>query len=748
MIRKKFTVKGMTCSSCSAHVEHDVAQVQGVIKVEVSLMTNSMIVEYDENLTNENQIIEAVVKGGYLAEIYVRNRQINQKNQKEEKQKLRKLIASIILMVILMYLSMGSMLHLPLPKILYNHDEYAYLNGVLQLLILVPIIILNFHYFKNGYKRLFKLSPNMDSLIALGSTASLFYGLFALVMVVIGVIKHNHALIDEYHMKLYFESAGMILTLVSLGKFIENRSKRKTTEAITKLLNLAPQKALLLKGSEEVEIDVDDIRIDDIILVKPGTSIPIDGVVIDGTSSVDEASLTGEAIPVLKEKDSIVKTGTVNLNGTIKIKATCESNDTTLQQIIDLVEVASNSKAPMARLADKISLYFVPIVIAISLISFTIWMIITHNFELSLSFAISVLVISCPCALGLATPVAIMVGTYKAVSYGILIKSSESLETLYKVNTIILDKTGTITFGKPHVTDLIAYHISDEELLKIAYSLEKKSEHPLSYSIVNLAEEQKLKPYEVSEFENILGQGIKGKVNGQMIYCGNMHLLKHSYDQEKYQALTKEGKTVIFVFTENEVLGMIALKDEVKPSSIEAIKSFKKLQIEPVMLTGDNQEAALKIAKECQIDKVIAGVMPDQKANTIKELKNKKQVVAMVGDGINDSVALTLADVGIAMGGGTDIAIESAEVVLMNDDLTSVATAISLSKKVINNIKMNLFWAFFYNILFIPIAAGVLYPLGISLSPMLCALAMSLSSVCVVLNALRINTFKKKEKSK
>ncbi len=742
MIRKKFSVEGMTCSSCSAHVEHDVKKLEGIYKVEVSLMTNTMIVEYDEKITDEKQIIKAVAEGGYKASLYEKNRFINQKNKQNEKRKFRKLIASIILMVILMYFSMSDMLGISF----IDSNKYPYLSAIIQLIILIPIIVLNFNYFINGFKRLFKFSPNMDSLIAIGSTASLLYGIFALVMLIVGSIKQNDALIHNYHMKLYFESAGMILTLVSLGKYFENRSKRKTTQAISKLLDLTPKTALILKDGKELEISVDDIKVDDIVLVKPGTNIPIDGIVIEGITSVDEAALTGEAIPILKEVGSTVQSGTINLNGIIKIKATCESNDTTLQKIIDLVDVASNSKAPIAKMADKISLYFVPIVIGISIASFIVWMIVKKDFEFSLSIAISVLVISCPCALGLATPVAIMVGTYKGVNYGILIKSGESLETLHKVNTIVLDKTGTITYGKPNVSDIISYQMPEEELLKIAYSLEKNSEHPLSYSITKKAEEMKLSSYEVQNFENILGKGIKGIIKQTLYFCGNVNLLNLPYDEKTYLKLVKEGKTVIFVFNNEEVLGMIALKDEVKESSIKAIKMFKKLGIKTIMLTGDNEQVASIIGKECAIDQVIASVMPEGKAMVVDEIKKSGKTVAMVGDGINDSVALTMADVGIAMGQGTDIAIESAGVVLMRDDLTTVATAISLSKKVISNIKMNLFWAFFYNSLFIPLAAGVLYPFfGITLSPMICALAMSLSSVCVVLNALRINNFKKEE---
>ena len=715
MIRKKFSVSGMTCSSCSAHVEHDVSLVEGVNHVEVSLMTNSMIVEYDEERVDENKIIKAVENGGYSASIYVKDRKLNNDNKKEEKNKLKKLIASIILMLILMYFSMGPMIGLPLPLIFENH-QYAYLNGLIQFIFLIPIIILNKHYFINGLKRLFKFSQNM-------------------------------ALIERYHMELYFESAGMILTLVSLGKYFENRSKRKTTQAITKLLDLTPKMALLLKDNIEVEINVDDIKVGDVLIVKPGTSIPIDGKVIDGMSSVDESTLTGESMPVLKKIGSLVKSGTTNINGILKIEATCESNDTTLQKIIDLVDVASNSKAPIARLADKISLYFVPAVIGIAIVTFIVWILISHDFEFSLARAISILVISCPCALGLATPVAIMVGTYKAVNYGILIKSGESLETLHKVNTIILDKTGTITYGKPHVTDIITYHINEEELLKIAYSLEKNSEHPLSYSINQLAISKEITSYEVKHFENILGKGIKGVIHDQEYFIGNTSLINQEYDLKRYQELSNKGKTVIFVFTNREVLGMIALKDEVKPSTIDAIEMFKKLEVETIMLTGDNEDTAKVIAEECGITKVIAKVLPEQKAKVVEEVKASGKIVAMVGDGINDSVALTMANVGIAMGSGTDVAIESAEVVLMKDDLSEVATAIQLSKKVITNIKMNLFWAFFYNILFIPIAAGVLYaPFHITLSPMICALAMSLSSICVVLNALRINNFKKEKK--
>lgn len=743
MIRKKFNVGGMTCSSCSAHVEHDVQKLEGIQQVEVSLMTGTMIVEFDETITSIQQIIEAVQKGGYSASIYDRSKKLNEANDKEEKKKRNVLITSIILLIILMYFSMGSMLGLPLPSIFSNH-EYAYLNGLIQLILLIPILIMNRHYFINGTKRLFRLSPNMDSLIALGSIASLGYGLFAWIMVILGVINQRHDWIDTYHMELYFESSAMIVVFVSLGKFVEKKSKGKATKAIGELLDLTPKTAILVRDNTELEIEVDDIQIGDVVLVKPGALIPIDGKVVEGISSVDESSLTGESVPVTKEMGSLVKSGTTNLNGVMKIEATCESFDTTLQKIIDLVDVASNSKASTARLADKVSLFFVPIVIAIALVTFVIWMIVKHDFEFSLARAISVLVISCPCALGLATPVAIMVGTYKAVRYGILIKSGESLENLCIVDTVVLDKTGTLTRGLPVVTDVIPIHASQQELLQIAATLEKNSEHPLSYSIVEYAKQNQVELLEVVEFENCIGQGVKGKIDGVEYFCGQASFLNTSYNSEQYEQLLSEGKTVVFVFSKQSVLGIIALRDELKTTSVQAVEALKALHIDVVMLTGDQKKVADVIASKAHIVHVISQVMPEEKANAIEKLRQEGRKIAMVGDGINDSVALMKSDIGIAMGSGTDVAIDCAEVVLMKDDLTDIPTAIALSKKVIRTIKMNLFWAFFYNACFIPIAAGALYYInGLVLSPMLCAIAMSLSSICVVLNALRINTFRK-----
>lgn len=745
MIRKKFRVKGMTCTSCSSHVEHSVKSLDGVLNVEVNLMAATMIVEYDEEKVSDAIIIETVNSGGFNASIYIKGERLNEENELENKRRLYSLIASIVLMIILMYFSMGEMLKLPFPNILKNHQT-AYFNGIIQIILLIPIIILNKHYFTNGYKRLFKLAPNMDSLVALGSTFSLIYGLFATIMQIKGVIDGDNVLIERYHMELYFESSGMILTLVSLGKYVENRSKGKTTKSISKLLDLTPKKGLILKDNEEIQIDVDDIKIGDVLIVKPGENIPIDGIVIRGITSVNESTLTGEAIPVLKEENSVVRSGTINLTGVIYIKATCESNDTTLQKIIDLVDVASSSKAPLARLADKVSLYFVPIVLLISLITFIIWMIIYKDFEFAFSRSVSVLVISCPCALGLATPVAIMIGTYKGVDYGILIKSGTALEELHDVDTIVFDKTGTITNGKPTITDLIAYDISEEELLQIAYSLERNSEHPLSLSINEFAQEKNIESFTVSNFENVVGKGIKGIINDKLVYCGSKSYLNHNIDNDLYERLSNDGKTVIFVFTDEKLYGLIALKDEIKSTSKDAILELKKMNIKSVMLTGDNEGVAKTIAKECEIDEVIAGVMPEDKAMYIEKIKSKGSTVAMVGDGINDSVALSTATIGIAMGSGTDVAIESAGVVLMKNDLTDVICAIKLSKTVIKNIKTNLFWAFFYNTLFIPVAAGLLYPfIGLTLSPMICALAMSMSSICVVLNALRINNFKKEK---
>ncbi len=740
MIRKKYTVRGMNCASCSAHVEHSVKNLEGVSFVEVSLMGATMIVEYDEAILDDVKIIDTVNSGGFKASIYVKNRAINDEIQKNDKLRFKKLISSIVLMIILMYFSMGETLHLPLPLIF---DKYVFINPIIQLILLIPIIILNNNYYINGIKRLIKLSPNMDSLVAIGSIASLVYGLFSTIMLIIGSINNNIDLIHTYYMQLYFESAGMILTLVSLGKFIENKSKGKTTKAISKLLDLTPKKALILKDNQEVEISVDDIKIKDQIIIKPGTNIPIDGVVLSGLSSVNESSLTGEAIPVLKEQGSIVRSGTINLNGVLIIEATCESTDTTLQKIIDLVEVASNSKAPIARLADKVSLYFVPIVICISLITFIIWILTKQPFSFALSRAISVLVISCPCALGLATPIAIMLGTYKAVDFGILIKSGEALELLNNVNVVVFDKTGTLTYGMPKVTDIISIDINKEELIKIAYSLEKNSEHPLAYSINTYAKENNIEHYEVINFENIIGYGVKGHIGSDEIYCGRLDVI----ESDIYKNLQNEGKSVICVTKNNKLIGFVALKDLIKDNTIHVINEMKELNIKPVMLTGDNETLANIVANEIGIKDVISGVLPDGKASVIESLKQDSKIVAMVGDGINDSVALTYANIGIAMGNGTDVAIDSASIILMNDDLNNIITMFELSHKVINNIKMNLFWAFFYNAIFIPLASGALYPLfGITLNPMICALAMSMSSICVVMNALRINRFKKENK--
>ena len=739
--KKKFSVEGMTCSACSAHVEKDVSKMNGVIKVEVSLMTNSMVVEYDHTKTSTSEIIDVVNLGGYHCSMFKRNRNLDDKNLKENKLKKKKLIASLVLMIILMYFSMGKMLGLPVIDILHAPNT-IYLNAVIQIIIVIPIMILNNHYFINGFKRLVSLSPNMDTLIAIGSGASFVYGIFATVMMIVGVATNNTELANKYHMDLYFESSGMILTLVSLGKYLENKSKGKTTEAIGKLVNLAPTTAIKIVGEEELTVDVDELVVGDVIIVKPGSNIPVDGIVIDGLSSVDEASLTGEAIPVLKDPGSAVKSGTTNINGVLKIKCTCESNDSTLNKIIDLVESVSNSKAPIAALADKVSLYFVPIVIAISIITFIVWILISKDFEFSLARSISVLVISCPCALGLATPVAIMVGTYKAVNYGLLIKSSEALEILHKVDTIVLDKTGTITYGRPNVTGIHGLNLSEEEVLKIAYSLEKNSEHPLSLSIVDYAKSKNIEPYEVTQFENILGKGIIGTINNRKYLCGNDKLLISDYDHDLYQELTSSGQTVVFLATEEEVLGLITIKDQIKPESIEAVKSFNELGLETYILTGDNFATASKIAHEVGITNIISDVLPDKKAEVVEKLQNEGKKVAMVGDGINDSIALIKADVGIAMGNGTDIAIDAADIILMNGNLNNVATSIRLSKNVISNIKMNLFWAFFYNSICIPIACGVLVPIGFTLNPMIGAIAMSMSSVCVVLNALRIKKFK------
>lgn len=757
-MKQKFNITGMTCSSCSSHVEKAVNNLDGAEKVNVNLLSNNMIVEYDNNITNDKEIIKAVVDSGYgasLANSEEKKEKTNNDND-ELKSMKKRLVISIIFLIPIMYISMHHMLKewfgIPVPvfiKNIFHGTENAINFSFSQFILLLPILFVNWNYFKVGFKALFKRTPNMDSLIAIGSSAAVIYGIVAIFRIGYGLGHGDLGLVQKYSMDIYFESAGTILTLITLGKYLETKSKGKTSEAITKLINLAPKTAYVIRDGKEIQVELEDVILRDVIVVRPGSSIPVDGVIIEGSSSVDQSAITGESIPVEKNIGDTVIAGTINKSGFFKFKAQKVGSDTTLAQIIQLLEDASNSKAPIAKLADKISGIFVPIVIAIAILAAIIWLLLGQSFEFALSIGIAILVISCPCALGLATPVAIMVGTGKGAEYGILIKSAESLETLHLVDTVVFDKTGTITEGKPQVTDIVPKsNFDNNKLLFIASSLEKKSEHPLADAIIEKAKLEDIKSCEVDDFISISGRGIKGKINDEIYFGGNLAFMEEnkidlSDIKEIGNKFAKEGKTPLYFANENKLIGLIVAQDVVKKNSKRAIEELKQMDVDVIMLTGDNKVTAEAIRKNLSIDKVISEVLPQDKESEISNLQKNGKKVAMCGDGINDSPALVRADVGIAIGSGTDIAIESADVVLMKNDLLDVVTAIKLSKNVIKNIKMNLFWAFFYNTIGIPLAAGIFYNiLGWKLNPMFGAAAMSLSSLCVVTNALRIKNFK------
>lgn len=749
MTEKKFNVTGMTCSSCSAHVEKSIKNLNGVENVNVNLLSNTMIVKFDENKLNENDIISTVIKSGYGASIYkdeikkAENKLANDIN----KMKIR-LTISIIFLIPLLYISMGHMIGLPIPNFLYG-EMSSFNFAVSQLILCLPIIIVNIKYFIVGFKMLFKLTPNMDSLIAVGSTAALIYGIYAIFNIYFGLKYNNIHLAHQYSMDLYFESAGTILTLITVGKYLETRSKGKTSDAITKLINLSPKTAIVLRNNKEIEIPTSEVITGDIVTVKPGQQIPVDGIIVEGFSSVDEAYITGESIPVDKSVGDKVTGATINKTGYFKFKATRVGEDTTLAQIIKLVENATSSKAKISKLADKVSYIFVPTVIAIAIISTIVWLILGYGISFSLSIGIAVLVISCPCALGLATPTAIMVGTGKAAENGILFKSAEILETTHEINTIVLDKTGTITEGKPRVVNVIIDNsISKNEFLEILSSIESNSDHPLSEAITEYTNKENVNKLDIDNFNYIPGNGNEAIINGNKYYSGNIKLMIknnidiNGYDQKSEHYL-KEGKIVIYLSDNKKVLGIVVISDMIKPTSKNAINKMNNRKIQVYMLTGDNNKTAYAIKNEIGIENVLAEVMPQDKENEIKKLQNRGYKVAMVGDGINDAPALVRSDIGIALGAGTDVAIESADIILIKNDLIDVIKAIDISKYTIKNIKQNLFWAFFYNILGIPLAAGILFlPFGITLNPMFAAAAMSLSSVCVVLNALRLTKIK------
>ena len=763
MKTEKYQVTGMTCAACQANVTRCVQKLEGVEEVNVSLLANQMTVSYDENEVDEQAIVQAVEGIGYGAcpingkkeeeTSTFRSEWQARQSQVDESQKAmkRRLVSSIILLVPLMYVAMGAMLSLPVPGFLLG-IENAMVSALLQLLLTIPILFINRHFYQNGFKSLLHRAPNMDSLVAIGSGASLLYGLFAMFRMAYGFGHGEMGLVHEYAHALYFESAAMILTLVTVGKYLEARSKAKTSDALGKLIDLAPKTAVVARGGEEVTIPAEQVVSGDIIVIRPGEGIPVDGVVTEGTGYVDQSAITGESIPVEKNTGDTVISATINRNGSFRFRASRVGEDTTLAQIIRLVDEAGNSKAPIARLADKVSGVFVPVVIGIAILTAIVWMIAGAGFEFALSNAIAVLVISCPCALGLATPVAIMVGTGKAAEMGILIKSAESLENLHNVDTIVLDKTGTITLGKPSVTDVLVLGegLSQQEFLAQAAAAEIGSEHPLAQAVVEYAQQARVSSLRADSFEAVSGRGVRAQIAGKSWLAGNTAFLKEnglSVDavQKKIETLAQAGKTPLLFACDGKLAGIIAVADTIRETSRAAIRRFKDLGLHVVMLTGDNRMTAEAIRKELNIETAISDVLPTEKEAHIRALQEKGRKVAMVGDGINDAPALTRADIGIAIGAGTDIAIESADVVLMKDSLDDAAAAIELSRAVVRNIHMNLFWAFFYNVLGIPVAAGVLFPaFGIRLSPMIGSAAMSLSSVCVVTNALRLRFFKRK----
>lgn len=754
---QKYNVTGMTCSACSANVEKSVRKLEGVQSVNVNLLSNSMRVAYDPETVDDNAIIHAVEHAGYGAAVFTQQAQpaAQRKAQNPMAEELKsmkfRLIVSFSFLIPLLYVAMGHMFQWPLPPFLHGMEN-AMTFAFLQFLLTLPIVVVNRKYYLVGFKTLLHRAPNMDSLIAIGSGAALLYGVFAIFKIGYGMGHMDMAMVEKYAMDLYFESGATILTLITLGKFLETRSKGKTSEAIAKLMDLAPKTATVLRDGKETEIPVDQVAVGDVVVVRPGQSIPVDGVILSGGSSVDQSALTGESIPVEKQPGDSVIAATINKTGSFQFRAQKVGNDTTLAQIIALVEDASASKAPIAKLADRISGVFVPVVIGIALLAAAVWLILGSSFEFALSIAIAVLVISCPCALGLATPVAIMVGTGKGASNGILIKSAEALETAHTVKTVVLDKTGTITEGKPRVTDILpAPGMAQNELLALAAALEKPSEHPLAGAIVEKAKQDGIAAREAEQFDSIPGRGVTAQVGGNTYFAGNLALMKEkNIDCTAFSGegdrLAEEGKTPLYFADETKLLGVIAAADVVKPTSRAAIEQFKKMGIDVVMLTGDNRRTAEAIRRQLSIDRVVAEVLPQDKESEVRRIQESGRRVAMVGDGINDAPALARADVGIAIGAGTDIAIESADIVLMKSDLLDAVTAIQLSRATIRNIKQNLFWAFFYNAAGIPLAAGVFFHLlGWQLSPMFAAAAMSLSSVCVVTNALRLRFFRPKQ---
>ncbi len=723
----------MTCASCSSNIEKTVSKLNGVNSISVNLLTNSATVNYEEDVITIKTITSEINKLGF--EATAPELKDNNSGIESNDNQLKKLIISIIFLIPLMYVSMGHMFGAPMP-IFINDVSLSFT----QFLLTIPIIFINFNYFIKGYKSLYRLKPNMDSLIAIGSTAAIIYGIYGIFMIQYGYYINDLEVVKHFNHDLYFESAGTILVLITLGKYIENKSKNKTTKALKNLIDMSPKTALIEIDGKEVTIPIEQVKVGDILLVKPGAQVPVDGVVTEGETTIDQAAITGESLPVYKQKDDSVIGATINIGCFIKIRTSKVGEDSTFAQIIKLVEEASSSKAPISKLADKISGIFVPIVILIALITAIVWIFVDANNALSMS--ITVLIISCPCALGLATPLAIMMGTGKGAEHGLLIKSGEVLEITHHVDTIVLDKTGTITNGKPIVTDIIP--INCNNFLSIVYSIEHKSEHPLSKAIIEYSKVNSAALLDVEKFQNHPGKGVFAKINNISYYGGNSkYMLENNINideiKDKIDSLSNEGKTPMIFANEQKVIGIVAVADSVKSSSKEAIEELIKLGKDVIMLTGDNHVTAMGIANSVGIKNVVADVLPSDKEFLVRRYQEQGRKVMMVGDGINDSPALVRSDVGVAIGNGSDIAIDSADIILMNNDLMSVVNMIKLSKSVINNIKQNLFWAFFYNALCIPIAAGVFFiPFGIKLDPMYGAIAMSVSSLFVVFNALKL----------
>ena len=743
MKNSTFNVTGMSCASCARTVENALNKNED-IKANVNIATEKVNIEYDENKYNFEKIKKIVENSGYgLVETLSEEEKMQMYEDKIKSLK-NKLILAAVFAIPLIYISMGHMMGIHLPDIV-NPKKNAVIYSIVQLLLTIPVVYAGRDFFIHGFKNLARKSPTMDSLIAMGASAAIIYSLYATYMTI--------TVDPEYHMNLYFESAGTIITLILLGKLLEARTKGQTSSAIKKLIGLQPKKAKIIENGAEKEVLIENIKVGDIIVVKPGEKIAVDGKIVSGNTSVDESMITGESIPVSKNPGDKVIGGSINKNGSIQFEATEIGKDTVLSQIIKLVEEAQGSKAPISRMADIVAGYFVPIVIGIATVTGIIWFISGSGLTAALTFFISVLVIACPCALGLATPTSIMVGTGKGAENGILIKSGEALETAHKIKTVVLDKTGTITKGKPVLTDLKVYNNFDgNEILQLAASAENNSEHPLAEAIVNGAKERNVEFKQYDKFRAMPGYGIRATIDDKEIQIGNRKLMtsrKISTEaaEKDYEILSNEGKTPMFISVNNELAGLIAVADVVKETSKAAIERMHKLGLKVIMLTGDNEKTAKYIAKEVGIDKVIAEILPFQKSEEVKKLQEAGEFVAMVGDGINDSPALAQANVGIAIGSGTDVAIESADIVLIRNDLNDVAGAIALSKATITNIKENLFWAFFYNVIGIPFAAGIFYAFfnGPKLDPMIAAFAMSLSSVSVLMNALRLKFFKVKD---